>query len=68
MHDLQATLAWLDSWPAGLKLNTELSHFLCVWLRAAVVAWSGTFSYLLLRRIKFDLTNLLSLVTCLLLL
>jgi hypothetical protein len=24
---IQRTLVWLDSWPAGLKLNTELSRF-----------------------------------------
>lgn len=26
-HDIIFTLQWLDSWPAGLKLNTELSRF-----------------------------------------
>jgi N-acetylglucosaminyl transferase component (Gpi1) len=23
-------LIWLDNWPVGLKLNTELSRFLCL--------------------------------------
>lgn len=27
VHDIIYTLLWLNSWPAGLKLNTELSHF-----------------------------------------
>lgn len=26
MDAVPASLAWLDSWPVGLKLNTELSH------------------------------------------
>jgi phosphatidylinositol glycan class Q protein len=26
-HDIILALRWLDSWPAGLKLNTELSRF-----------------------------------------
>lgn len=29
MHDIIYTVRWLDSWPAGLKLNTELSWFYC---------------------------------------
>lgn len=24
---MRSVLLWLDSWPAGLKLNTELSRF-----------------------------------------
>ena len=29
VHDISYTVRWLDSWPAGLKLNTELSQFYC---------------------------------------
>lgn len=29
VHDIIYTVRWLDSWPAGLKLNTELSWFYC---------------------------------------
>ena len=28
-HNIIYTVLWLDSWPAGLKLNTELSQFYC---------------------------------------
>lgn len=31
---------WLNNWPAGLKLNTELSRFLCHSLLSVVVAWN----------------------------
>lgn len=29
VHDIIYMVRWLDSWPAGLKLNTELSWFYC---------------------------------------
>ena len=40
---IRAILTWLDNWPIGLKLNTQLSQFICVcsisiidiWLRKA---------------------------------
>lgn len=32
---------WLNSWPAGLKLNTELSQFYCHTLLAIVAVWGG---------------------------
>ncbi|KAF8317983.1 Gpi1-domain-containing protein, partial [Clavulina sp. PMI_390] len=34
-------LLWLDDWPAGLKLNTELSHFFCQSYLAGIDVWSG---------------------------
>lgn len=33
------TLEWLNHWPAGLKLNTELSSFACSTLTSLVLAW-----------------------------
>ncbi|KAI0753342.1 N-acetylglucosaminyl transferase component-domain-containing protein [Daedaleopsis nitida] len=36
---LQCTLVWLNNWPAGLKLNTELSQFYCHSLVGGVSAW-----------------------------
>ncbi|KAF8332033.1 N-acetylglucosaminyl transferase component-domain-containing protein [Cantharellus anzutake] len=30
VEDVRNTLIWLDSWPVGLKLNTQLSRFFCV--------------------------------------
>ena len=33
---------WLDNWPAGLKLNTELSHFLFHILTGLLGMWEGT--------------------------
>lgn len=36
---LQKALIWLDNWPAGLKLNNELSRFLYLILHAALNCW-----------------------------
>lgn len=36
---LNNILTWLDNWPAGLKLNTELSHFLFLLFTGLVKAW-----------------------------
>ncbi|CDO68621.1 hypothetical protein BN946_scf184996.g52 [Trametes cinnabarina] len=36
---MQLALLWLNNWPAGLKLNTELSHFYCNTLVGVVSAW-----------------------------
>jgi len=33
-------LMWLNNWPAGLKLNTELSQFFCCIFIAIVCAWA----------------------------
>ncbi|GLB42793.1 putative N-acetylglucosaminyl transferase component (Gpi1) [Lyophyllum shimeji] len=38
---VQWTLQWLDSWPAGLKLNTELSHFYSHTFIGLVTLWGG---------------------------
>jgi phosphatidylinositol glycan class Q protein len=38
--DVVRALAWLDNWPAGLKLNTELSGAYALALRALVGAWA----------------------------
>ncbi|KAG6909408.1 hypothetical protein DXG01_000709 [Tephrocybe rancida] len=36
---VQWTLQWLDSWPAGLKLNTELSRFYSHTFIGLIVVW-----------------------------
>ncbi len=36
---IQRALLWLNNWPAGLKLNTELSQFYCHSLVGVVSAW-----------------------------
>ncbi|KAH9925134.1 N-acetylglucosaminyl transferase component-domain-containing protein [Fomitopsis serialis] len=36
---MQRALIWLNSWPAGLKLNTELSQFYCHSLLIAITIW-----------------------------
>ncbi|KAF9466714.1 N-acetylglucosaminyl transferase component-domain-containing protein [Collybia nuda] len=38
---VQRALVWLDSWPAGLKLNTELSRFYSHTFIGLVTAWGG---------------------------
>ncbi|KZT04877.1 Gpi1-domain-containing protein [Laetiporus sulphureus 93-53] len=35
----QRALIWLNSWPAGLKLNTELSQFYCQTLLGIIFVW-----------------------------
>ncbi|KAL4251644.1 hypothetical protein ABKN59_003773 [Abortiporus biennis] len=44
----QHTLQWLNSWPAGLKLNTELSQFYCHSLLGIVEAWGVILSAFIL--------------------
>ncbi|KAF8491941.1 N-acetylglucosaminyl transferase component-domain-containing protein [Gautieria morchelliformis] len=34
-------LVWLDHWPAGLKLNTELSRFLCLCFMSLTDIWGS---------------------------
>ena len=34
-------LVWLDNWPAGLKLNTELSRFLCLCFMSFTDIWGS---------------------------
>ncbi|OJT05908.1 N-acetylglucosaminyl-phosphatidylinositol biosynthetic protein gpi1, partial [Trametes pubescens] len=39
VHRMELALLWLNNWPAGLKLNTELSQFYCHSLIGIVSAW-----------------------------
>ncbi|TFK49641.1 Gpi1-domain-containing protein [Heliocybe sulcata] len=36
---IQDILIWLDNWPAGLKLNTELSNFYCSSFIGVIALW-----------------------------
>jgi phosphatidylinositol N-acetylglucosaminyltransferase subunit Q len=36
-------LVWLDHWPAGLKLNTELSRFLCLCFMSLTDIWGSEY-------------------------
>jgi len=38
---MQHALLWLNNWPAGLKLNTELSQFYCHTLLGVISIWRG---------------------------
>lgn len=40
---IQHSLVWLDNWPVGLKLNTQLSHFYCLCLMGLVDFWAGIY-------------------------
>ncbi|KAI0767286.1 N-acetylglucosaminyl transferase component-domain-containing protein [Fomes fomentarius] len=42
---MQRALLWLNNWPAGLKLNTELSQFYCHSLVGVVSAWGWLLSH-----------------------
>lgn len=48
IDDLQWALVWLNNWPAGLKLNSELSQFYCHLLLGAVVGWNRVLQQFLL--------------------
>ncbi|KAI8989047.1 N-acetylglucosaminyl transferase component-domain-containing protein [Trametes punicea] len=39
IHRTERALLWLNNWPAGLKLNTELSQFYCHTLIGMVSVW-----------------------------
>ncbi|UZJ51825.1 hypothetical protein CBS101457_001145 [Exobasidium rhododendri] len=39
VKDLIDTLSWLDHWPLGLKLNTQLSRFFCDLFVGLAMAW-----------------------------
>lgn len=43
VHLIRNALAWLDHWPAGLKLNTELSRFLCLCFMSLTDIWGSKF-------------------------
>ena len=40
VRDIQRIILWLDHWPAGLKLNTELSALYCRSLLGAMMGWN----------------------------
>ncbi|KAI0811077.1 N-acetylglucosaminyl transferase component-domain-containing protein [Irpex lacteus] len=40
IEDIQRTLLWLNNWPAGLKLNTELSGLYCHSLMSIMGIWN----------------------------
>ncbi|KAI6150962.1 N-acetylglucosaminyl transferase component-domain-containing protein [Pisolithus tinctorius] len=39
-HRVEGVLLWLDSWPAGLKLNTELSRFYSQGFIGLITQWA----------------------------
>jgi hypothetical protein len=47
-HRVQRVLLWLDSWPAGLKLNTELSKFYANGFMGLIAQWTSGLCILLL--------------------
>ncbi|KAH7889890.1 N-acetylglucosaminyl transferase component-domain-containing protein, partial [Phlebopus sp. FC_14] len=44
-HRIQRALLWLDSWPAGLKLNTELSRFYSHGFIGLITQWTKLLHY-----------------------
>lgn len=36
-----AAIDWLNSWPVGFKLNTELSNFMSSTLKFGLNVWKG---------------------------
>ncbi|PVF99115.1 Gpi1-domain-containing protein [Serendipita vermifera] len=43
---LKDALAWLDNWPVGLKLNTELSRALCLSFMVLTNIWGRTLAFM----------------------
>ncbi|KAG2149248.1 N-acetylglucosaminyl transferase component-domain-containing protein [Suillus clintonianus] len=43
VHEIRQILLWLDSWPAGLKLNTELSRFYSHSFMGLIALWNRIF-------------------------
>ncbi|KAG2360739.1 N-acetylglucosaminyl transferase component-domain-containing protein [Suillus spraguei] len=43
VHKIRHILLWLDSWPAGLKLNTELSRFYSHSFMGLIALWDRGF-------------------------
>ncbi|OBZ76949.1 N-acetylglucosaminyl-phosphatidylinositol biosynthetic protein gpi1 [Grifola frondosa] len=43
---MQLALLWLNNWPAGLKLNTELSQFYCHSLLGIISGWGWILRHL----------------------
>ncbi|EPQ52601.1 Gpi1-domain-containing protein [Gloeophyllum trabeum ATCC 11539] len=44
---IQRILIWLDNWPAGLKLNTELSNFYCSTFIGIIGLWGQILSFVI---------------------
>ncbi|KAG8904001.1 phosphatidylinositol N-acetylglucosaminyltransferase subunit gpi1 [Tulasnella sp. 403] len=73
VDSIQEALLWLDNWPVGLKLNTELSRFLCLLFRGLTDVWARTllmvipfFPHLIIflgMSGRFGLTVMLSLIS-----
>lgn len=62
---MQDALVWLNNWPAGLKLNTELSQFYCNTLLGIISLWgrrcqNGCVSSLL----PYDLSSFRDIAIC----
>ncbi|KAG8862022.1 phosphatidylinositol N-acetylglucosaminyltransferase subunit gpi1 [Tulasnella sp. 330] len=38
---IKDSVLWLDNWPAGLKLNTQLGHFLCLLFLGLADGWAA---------------------------
>lgn len=49
VHAVRNALVWLDNWPAGLKLNTELSRFYCHTFVGLIGIWSSKLLIILLK-------------------
>ncbi|KZT19039.1 Gpi1-domain-containing protein [Neolentinus lepideus HHB14362 ss-1] len=45
--NIQNILMWLDNWPAGLKLNTELSNFYCSTFIGVIGLWGQLLSFVI---------------------
>ncbi|KAG0706429.1 N-acetylglucosaminyl transferase component-domain-containing protein [Suillus ampliporus] len=43
VHQIRQILLWLDSWPGGLKLNTELSRFYSHSFMGLISLWNRSF-------------------------
>ncbi|KAG8888997.1 phosphatidylinositol N-acetylglucosaminyltransferase subunit gpi1 [Tulasnella sp. 332] len=39
---IKDSVLWLDNWPAGLKLNTQLGHFLCLLFLGLADGWAAS--------------------------
>ncbi|KAG8963115.1 phosphatidylinositol N-acetylglucosaminyltransferase subunit gpi1 [Tulasnella sp. 419] len=46
VQSIQETLLWLDNWPVGLKLNTQLSRFFCSLFMGITNIWGGLLLFL----------------------
>ncbi|EJD03990.1 Gpi1-domain-containing protein [Fomitiporia mediterranea MF3/22] len=46
VDSMRESISWLDNWPAGLKLNTELSRFFFLIFNALLEFWSVVLIYI----------------------